>query len=70
MKNHINYKPGTSKVLSPRSGNYSVRWGRLVLINASLNPDDKTIKKKVVELWTNGYSHKDAANILIEYYRS
>ena len=66
MQKH--YKPGTTKVLSPRAGNYSVRWGRLVLITAALNPDDKNLKKQVVDLWKIGYSHKDAAHILIERY--
>lgn len=67
MQNKRVFKPGTQKVLSPRPGNFSVRWGRLVIQTAGL-PETKEIRKQVVDLWRTGYSHKDAAHILRNFY--
>jgi len=55
------YKPGTTKPLSPRTGDYSVRWGKLVLSRVGIDNPPKAVKTKIVELWRLGYSHKDAA---------
>jgi len=68
MKKQINYKPGTDKVLSPRIVNYSVRWGKLVLITANISTDTyhlKAYRKVLHSLWEGGYSHKDAAHLII-----
>lgn len=55
------FKPGTEKVLSPRQGDFSNKWGKLVLQNAGVDNPNKAIKAKLVELWRIGYSHKDAS---------
>ena len=59
------YKPGTRRLLSPRDGIYSVRWGRLVMKTANL-AETKDLREEVAGLWRDGYSHKDAAHILLQ----
>lgn len=60
-------KPGTRKKLSPRQGKYSVRWENLVLKITHLKPS-KAIRRSLLKLWLNGFSHKDAAVLISRYY--
>jgi len=65
MKAQTTFKPGTRKVLSPRAGTFSSSWGNLVLRTSNL-PPTKAVRKRLIALWLQGYSHKDASHILTE----
>ena len=49
-----------NKVRQPRLGVPSNSWAFLVYSRFDLKPN----KKRIIELWRQGYSHKDAALIL------
>lgn len=56
------------KKRSPRYDPLSNNWARLVFRTAGVSDqsEQRALKRELARLWHKGYSHKDAAAILME----